>query len=147
MSGAIARQCLDNPTSEAAQLGPGTGARPILQTSKLLLATGTSAFGQELRGWFTCLERRKQLTDIGAEGGRETNKHDHSRVLDAALDPADMRPIDRRVHGKRLLRQSLADPYSPEISRDKLSDIHARKPTGCRLLNHGICSRIKSHCM
>lgn len=47
------------------------------------------------------------------------------RVFDAALDPADIGPVDAGIHGELLLRHARRDPYPSQVPGDQSLPVHS----------------------
>ncbi len=91
--------------------------------------------------FFARLRRHEECADIAPQSGGKSFKNGHRGIFDATFEPADIGPVDTRIDGKVVLRDSPVNPNLPHVVGDKLLRLHPPRKTTCRPLNQGLWSQ------
>src|SRR5690348_6144782 len=84
-----------------------------------ILPPWSSATSQRLHWRVPRPRARKELDHVGVQRRCEALKDPDGRILEAALKPAHVCPIDSGVHRKVLLREISPDPEPTDVPRHK----------------------------
>jgi hypothetical protein len=68
-------------------------------------------------GWLAALRPQEKLSDLGCKCFRQLFQNGDGRILQTALDAADVSPVNLRIDRKSLLREALPHPQPTKISR------------------------------
>src|SRR5262249_59355127 len=102
---------------------------PVLIAASPWLALSSTAARKRSWRQFARSRDDEELGDPCVKSERELFEQRHRRILEAALQSADIRAVDVCIDREVFLRKTSPDPQPPQVPRHKRLRLHRRRRT------------------